>query len=43
MLIYTSVAEFFNSKSDTSGYLSFLNDSLEGDTNILQAFLGNEC
>ncbi len=39
MLLYTCVAEFF-SKLDTSGYLSFLSESLEGDTNVLQAFLG---
>ncbi len=39
MLLYTCVAEFF-SKMDTSGYLGFLSESLEGDTNVLQAFLG---
>lgn len=39
MLMYTSVAEFF-SKLDTSGYMGFLSESLEGDTTMLQAFLG---
>ena len=39
MLLYTCVAEYF-SKPDTSGYLGFLSENLEGDTNVLQAFLG---
>ena len=41
MLGYTCIAEFFTSKKSRAlGYLSFLSESFEGDTNALQAFLG---
>ena len=40
MSSYACIAEFF-SESDSMAYLSFLCENLEGDTNALQAFLGN--
>ena len=40
MLSYACVAEYF-SEPDSSAYLSFLSENLEGDTNAMQAFLEN--
>ena len=39
MLSYASVSEYY-SQPDDSVYLGFLSQDLEGDTNALQAFLG---
>ena len=39
MASYSCIAEFF-SEPDSMAYLSFLCENLEGDTNALQAFLG---
>ena len=39
MLGYACVAEYF-SQPDTSAYLWLLSEELEGDTNALQALLG---
>ena len=39
MLGYVCVAEYF-SQPDTSAYLWLLSEELEGDTNALQALLG---
>jgi len=42
MASYSCIAEFF-SEPDSMAYLGFLCENLEGDTNALQAFLGESC
>lgn len=40
MLSYAVVAEYY-CPADSTPYLGFLSESLESDTNGLQAFIGN--